>query len=276
MDVLDCPGRAVRGRYRDRTMNASVRRPPWSPWRWIVVTGVACLLQAGLIYLVSRSARPPAGSSGSPVLELGWVRWEDASRPAGLLVGDPSSLARVHRHGFSGPLWKRILSPESGYEPLRLEPRYYLGSQALADGAYAAAAGLGSAFSPAPSAVSMPVPILTASERPESGFPAASTVRFTGAIQARLPAELPPLRRWPEAESLRPTVVSVAIDRFGWPQSLAVLSNSRPGEGLSEPDAWALAWLRRFRFESSRETRREWGRAVFHWSFGAAGNEAAP
>ena len=235
---------------------------------WVAATAGIFLLQLLLIFWLSRGERhPQPGETMGAVLSLASGEVVDT-----LPVHRPDLLSRFHREGASGALWEGIHEPEEGHVPWSEAPRYYGGAEAWIGGGLGTAVPGAEAPPVPPSIVSRPSHHLQESERPAE-VPARSHLVVEGELSASLPGGLPPLRTFAHPGRLRPTTISVAADRFGWPLSAAILANSIPRERwisdeLPEPDAFALEWVRSLRFlpagEASGEPR--WGTFTFHWA----------
>ncbi len=246
----------------------------WLSLRWLAAVGLVFGIQWLLVFWVSDRVSPPSPKfpRAGGIYHLDAHQWRAENR---LLSRDPSLLSRVHLRSFSGGLWDSVLDSEREYNGWTEAPQYYTGTQAATAAGEAKRSRKRNAI--APSVVSMPALALSEAERPRKLPKPASSILVAGDIQARLPEEYPPLCSWPRTNHLRPTVVAVAVDRFGWTRTAAVLSNSVPAgqlplHSLVGADAYALDWVRQLRFQplppssSAADADLAWGEITFHWA----------
>ncbi len=240
----------------------------WSRAGWALAVAATCLVQVLLAAWLSRGSAPSRPGRGDP------ARLLLASPGAARSLPDdhPDLLSRLHPRGFTGSLWEEAIEPPGDYLPWQEPHQYYQGAEALIGGGPGRRAVPATPLRPAPSVVSRPPHRLLDSERPPD-IPPRSRMVADGELASFLPGALPPLPAFAHPRRLRPTVVSVAADRFGWPLWTTLLSSSQPRElwppgGLPEADAFALRWIRELRFGPD-EQDRDWPREAtltFHWA----------
>ena len=249
-------------------MNDASGSDRWSRSRWVVTISLTFGIQAVLVFLFSdRDIELPTPDSESKkeVFFLGLPELE-LPRKSELWAREPALLTRVHDQSFTGSLWAQSRSLNPDYTAWTEAPRYYLRTQFVAGTALRQ--HVRTQDLPA-SIVSRPAPELSPSEQAEA-FPApVSSLQFHGDIASRLPdlSQQPPLPIWQHSNLVRPTVIAVAIDRFGWAQSRVIVSNSLP-----EADAFAQQWVRQTRFQPKEpnripvDTGLDWGEITFRWA----------
>lgn len=249
-------------------MNAPSDSDRWSWSRWIATISLAFGIQAVLVFLFSdRDIAHPAldPEPAKDVFFLGLTSTGFPRKPQ-LLARDPALLTRVHDQSYTGSLWDHSISLNPDYTAWTEAPRYYLRTQFVAGATLRKRVRTQNL--PA-SIVSRPAPELSGTEGAEA-FPAAvSSFQIQGDIASRLPdlSSWPPLPSWQHSNLVRPSVIAVAIDRFGWAQSRVIISNSLP-----EADAFAQEWVRQAQFEPREpnripiDTGLVWGEITFRWA----------
>ncbi|MCS1409149.1 MAG: hypothetical protein M2R45_02328 [Verrucomicrobia subdivision 3 bacterium] len=249
---------------------------PWTLTRWFTMIMLVFGIQGILVFLFSPRTLPPASKEPLDV-SIRYISRElwQTNSTARTLARDPSLLARVNRQTFSGNLWDETLALEHKSFYWTEAPRYYHRTQVIAGATLRN--HVREHFSVPASVVSLPAPVLSDAELPLTPPKPRSTILVAGDIRSRLPGELPSLRSWPHTNLLHPTVVAVAVDRFGWAQTATILSNSLPAKQLAptrltEADDYALRWIRNLQFTPLPPTRRAvdtrltWGEITFRWA----------
>ena len=231
----------------------------WSGSKMLGIIGTVLGIQCVLVFLFSeretsiKKAPKPAGL----VRYLGAEQFHSVH-----LVRDASLMSRVHRRSATGSLWNSVMTPGREYIDWEEPPRFYEREGHRA----------GKALRRTVSALEVPVsitspvePELLPTDRPSLPLPNKTTLEVRGTIRSRLPDGLEALPRWSHTNVLKPTVLSVGLDRFGWAHTTLVLSNSLP-----IADAYALEWIRKTQFqaissENSDATDLDWGEITFRW-----------
>ncbi len=186
------------------------------------------------------------------------------------LVRDASLLSRPHAHSFTGALWERSLDPKREYTEWTEHPRYFNRDKYIAGAAMKE--HIRQQAIPA-SVVSRSLPELSDAELPQSLPESESFFTVAGEIRRRIPKQFEALPAWSHTNLVRPTVISVALDQFGWAHSVLMISNSLPAA-----DAHARQWLRRTQFESLTlrndgiDPGLSWGEITFRWATRPATN----
>ncbi len=252
-------------------MRHSLDPGPWPLSRWLLTLLAALVVHAAPLLLLSNPEpihdnRP---TPARPVI-LDELR-ETGSRERSLRIGrDPSLLTRVHARGFTGDLWQDAVMSSREYVEWS-EPHRFLNQDQFRAGAAFREFALTQEVSP--SIVSRAHPTLSSAELPKPIPPATSSILVDGRIRHRLPDSVASLPSWPHTNLVRPTVITVAIDRFGWAQSSLILSNSLP-----RADEFALQWIRKTQFKTLPPNRLEidsrltWGEITFRWVTTASTN----
>lgn len=246
-------------------MTVSPDPEKWSLSRWFATFAFAVGIQGVLVFLFSDRENPiaPLETGQGSVYYLG-LSQNDLSQANQTLARDASLLTRPHERSFTGSLWNQPVTAEREYIAWTEAPSYYSRTQ------YVAGAALKQHILQnviPPSLVSRSQPELSEEERPRSLPTPETSLQFSGGIKPRSPLNFSPLPAWPHTNLVKPSVISIALDRFGWAQSTLVISNSLP-----EADAHALRWIRETRFQPLPPNRKvidtglTWGEITFRWA----------
>jgi len=238
---------------------------PWSISKWCAMIGSLIGVQAVLVFLFSeRGTMLPESKNVPPAVFYLGAGLDQLSLTHRTLARDASLLSRPHTHSFTGALWEQSLDPEREYSYWTENPRYYSRDKYVA----------GAAFKeyvlqhkvPA-SVVSRSLPELSDAERPQALPQPKSFFTVAGGIRERVPRQFESLPAWAHTNLVSPTVISVALDQFGWAHSAVMISNSLPAV-----DDHARQWLRRTQFESlplrndGVDPGLTWGEITFRWA----------
>lgn len=246
-------------------MTAERDSEKWPLSKWFATFAFTLGIQGILVFLFSEREKPstPLNLSEATVYYLGLTQTE-LSQANQSLLRDASLLTRPHERSFTGRLWNEAVAVNRTYIDWTEDPRFYARTQ------YVAGAELTSYLRKhaiPPSVVSRSQPELSEAERPHALPLLKTSLMFTGEIQQRAPQHYAPLPSWPSTNLVQPSVMTVAIDRFGWAQSSLMISNSLP-----EADAHALQWVRENRFQPLSPNRKAidtgltWGEITFRWA----------
>ena len=246
-------------------MNSPPDPERWSLTRWGATLFSALAIQGVLIFLFSDRSNPKPKSEHpeASVYYLGLTQ-NGIFHSKQTLARDPSLLTRPHQRSFTGPLWNQAVTAEREYIDWTEAPRYLSRTQFLAGAAlrdYIQQREL-----PA-SVVSRSNPELSEAEQPGALPTPRTTLLFSGDIRSRVPSTDTALPPWPNTNVTQPTVIAVALDRFGWAQSTLIISNSLP-----QADQHALDWIRQTRFQALPPNRKvidttlTWGEITFRWA----------
>ena len=237
----------------------------WSISKWFAMIGSLIGVQALLVFLFSeRETLPEQASVPPPAVYYLGPGWDELPMINRVLARDASLLSRPHGHSFTGALWEEALAPERDYKDWTEEPRYFQRNQYTAGAALRAHTR--EQVIPG-SVVSRSIPELSSAELPPPLQPRESSFVVTGEIQNRRPREFESLPAWSHTNLVQPTVISVALDQFGWAHSVLMVSNSLP-----LADAHARQWLRQTQFESlparndGIDPGLSWGEITFRWA----------
>jgi hypothetical protein len=245
----------------------TVRHDPdgWSISRWLFTFVFAFGVQGILVFLFSDREQPrtPLEPSKATVYYLG-LSQKELSQANQSLARDASLLTRPHERSFTGPLWDQSLTAEREYVAWEEDPSYYARTR------YNAGNSLRQYLRQnviPPTLVSRSQPELSEAEKPQALPIPVTSLLFSREIETRSPQAYSLLPSWPHTNLVQPSVITVALDRFGWAQSTLVISNS-----LAEADAHALRWVRETRFQPLAPNRKvidtglTWGEITFRWA----------
>ncbi|MDA7497208.1 hypothetical protein N8494_00665 [bacterium] len=245
----------------------TVHRDPgrWSLSRWFVTFAFVFGIQGILVFLFSdrEKGSVPLEPKQAAVYYLGLAHTE-LSQANQSLARDASLLTRPHERSFTGPLWNQTVTAEREYTAWTEDSRYYTRTQYIA-GAALKQHLLQNVIPP--TLVSRSHPELSEAEKPHALPIPKTSLLFSGEIKPRSPQVYSSLPSWPHTNLVQPSVITVALDRFGWAQSTLVISNS-----LAEADAHALRWIRETRFQPLPPNRKvidtglTWGEITFRWA----------
>ncbi len=246
-------------------MNAELDRDRWSLSKWFATIAFALGIQAILVFLFSeRETALTSPTKAKPTTYYLGTGIDQSSNPSHILARDASLLTRPHPHSFTGSLWDQPLNPEREYIPWTEDPHYYDRVEFRAGDALKEHIRSNPI---APSVVSKSHPELSEAEKPQPLPQTITTLAFSEDIRPRRPKSFEPLPAWPHTNLVKPTVVAIALDRFGWSQSALIVSNSLPNA-----DSHALSWLRQTRFQPvppkrvGDNTDLAWGQITFRWA----------
>jgi len=237
----------------------------WSSSRWVISFAFVFGIQGILVFLFSDRVKPgvPLEPRQAAVYYLGLAQ-NGISQANQSLARDASLLTRPHERSFTGPLWNQSVTAEREYIAWTEDPSYSTRTQYIAGAALKQ--HLRQNVIP-PTVVSRSHPELSEAERPHALPIPETSLLFSEEIQTRSPKVYSPLPSWPHTNLVQPSVITVALDRFGWAHSTLVISNS-----LAEADAHALRWIRETRFEPLPPNRKvidtglTWGEITFRWA----------
>lgn len=240
----------------------------WSRQRWAAcVLALFALHLAVFHFLVPRPAGTNHASGPRPTVR--WLTEPTHARRTldALLLDDPTLLAAASPRGFSGAAW------------LRPAPAVFLATE-WTDAERSLEqpiTALGGAFHPAANANAAPFEPARKSA-PPADQPATrpalrtnSQVRVEGALRARPPAGVPPLRSWPVADVLADTRVLVLVTSEGLvfsPRLASAATARTPAQRAA--DEHALEVTRSLRFapapkSAPRDGSLTEGTMVFQW-----------
>ena len=239
----------------------------WSRRRWI--GWVVCVLTFQLCFVMLLSSRREASTrrSASSTVGVGMLMGSRGERAAleSLGVLDPSLFAVAHRDGFSAGT-ARLPAPEAPAMAAILEPPYWL-TNGQPSRANSAVPSFGETAERSPAGTV---------ERVSADFSTVNTmldhalnqthVWFEGELMGRRVKAAPQVTALVHAEVPQASVVQLAVDAEGVPQSVRLLSSS----GVGNADQAAIRSARALRFEPSQgaivgSTALTWGSAIFGW-----------
>jgi TonB family protein len=235
----------------------------WSRQRWVLMTCLIFAAQVGAIF--GLHTREPLRVRLPEIEPLRPGGFTTNSLPTDAdEVNDPLIFAGAHPQGFSGAAWLMAPKSEVSFSNSVAAPAFLEFQASRSE----------IAVSNRPAAISSALPFVQLS--PPKEATRQSLLLVEGGLAARKLRNAPVVPLQYGAEVLSPTVVQVAVEGDGFPQSARVIS----GSGSRGADATALQIVNGLRFERAAPNepanKLQWGNLIFQWATTEAPSTNAP